>query len=142
MLKKMNLARYFYYHLPWQLMVVVLFVLSSISGEDLHEYTFEVSDKLIHFVVFGILGILMFRSFRISSIIKIRNDALLFAMVAAIIYGGLDEFHQLFVPGRLASIGDWVADALGIIIMVYVYNWLIKRFSRDQKTGNLDSTGL
>jgi VanZ family protein len=133
--------QYIYYHFPWQLMAVVLFVLSSISGEDLSAYTFEVSDKLIHFMVFGILGVLMFRSFKISSRIRIRKNAFSFAVLAAIIYGGLDELHQLFVPGRFASIGDWIADILGILIMILLYRWLTGRISIYQNTGNLDKTG-
>ncbi len=36
---------------------------------------------------------------------------LLFALLA--LYGATDEVHQSFVPGRDASIGDWLADLLG-----------------------------
>ena len=35
--------------------------------------------------------------------------------------GALDEWHQLYVPGRDASVYDWIADALGTFAFVYAY---------------------
>ena len=136
-----KLFRYIYYHLPWQLMVIVLFGLSSVSGRDLSQYTFNVSDKLIHFLVFGLLGIMMFRSFRVVANTTIRRNAYLMAIITAGVYGALDEIHQLYVPGRFASIGDWIADILGIIVMIFLYNLVVNRFEKGQNTGNLESTG-
>ena len=141
MVEKSDRWQYIYFHLPWQIMVVVLFILSSISGEDLSQYTFAISDKLIHFLVFGILGILMFRSFSVSLRPGIRKNAIILAIVLASIYGAIDEIHQLYVPGRFASVGDWFADTLGIIVMVLIYNGFIRMFFKNQNTGNLDNTG-
>ena len=36
-------------------------------------------------------------------------------------YAASDEIHQSFVPGRDASIMDWAADAVGILISSYIY---------------------
>lgn len=36
-------------------------------------------------------------------------------------YAASDEVHQSFVPGRNASITDWAADAVGILITSYIY---------------------
>jgi VanZ family protein len=141
MVEKSDRWQYIYFHLPWQIMVVVLFILSSISGEELSQYTFAISDKLIHFLVFGILGILMFRSFSVSLRTGIRKNAIILAIVLASIYGAIDEIHQLYVPGRFASVGDWLADTLGIIVMVLIYNGFIRMFFKNQNTGNLDNTG-
>ena len=35
----------------------------------------------------------------------------------AALYAALDEYHQVFVPGRWASWRDWVADTCGILIV-------------------------
>lgn len=32
----------------------------------------------------------------------------------ALAYGALDELHQSTVPGRVAAVDDWVADAVGV----------------------------
>ena len=42
--------------------------------------------------------------------------AMLWAVVAASIYGVTDEVHQLFVPLRDSSWQDWFADTIGAAI--------------------------
>jgi len=42
----------------------------------------------------------------------------------SIIYGFLDEFHQLFIPGRYASFGDIIFNILGIIVGIMIYSLL------------------
>lgn len=39
--------------------------------------------------------------------------ALLAAILIASLYGASDEFHQLFVPGRLCDAADWLTDTCG-----------------------------
>jgi VanZ family protein len=36
------------------------------------------------------------------------------------LYGVTDELHQAFVPGRVASIGDLVADSIGAFTGSYI----------------------
>jgi VanZ family protein len=46
--------------------------------------------------------------------------------VAAAGIAALDEWHQQFVPGRSASLGDWVADVAGagiILLASGVLSW-------------------
>lgn len=43
------------------------------------------------------------------------------SVVFSLAYAASDEMHQSFVPGREASIMDWLADAVGISISSYVY---------------------
>ena len=40
----------------------------------------------------------------------------LFAVLAGVLWGVLDEIHQAFVPGRSADLLDLVADSVGIVI--------------------------
>lgn len=45
----------------------------------------------------------------------------------AALYAGLDEVHQMFVPGRWAKIEDWLADLVGILIaigLIVAWTWL------------------
>jgi VanZ family protein len=39
----------------------------------------------------------------------------------------LDEFHQLFVPGRNAEIWDVVADTSGGMLGIYLLYFLMRR---------------
>jgi VanZ family protein len=53
-------------------------------------------------------------------------------MVAA--YGAFDEIHQTIVPGRHPDLLDFVADALGACIAIWlVHLWM--RFRRKTSVG-------
>jgi VanZ family protein len=50
--------------------------------------------------------------------------------MASAVYGVSDEFHQRFVPGRNASIEDWVADVAGAAVGVAAaFAWRSRRDS-------------
>ena len=51
-------------------------------------------------------------------------------------YGALDEWHQSFVPGRDASVGDWVADSAGVILGLVLFSSFS---SRSQESGRSPS---
>ena len=68
--------------------------------------------KCAHFTEYFIFSLLILRALRAG-----RKDArLAWALVAVIIvagYAALDEFHQSFVPGRTAAVGDVLIDTSG-----------------------------
>jgi len=43
------------------------------------------------------------------------------ALLAVPAVGAIDEWHQLYVPGRNSSVYDWMADAVGTLVFVYAY---------------------
>lgn len=79
-------------------------------------------DKVIHFFEFGLLGYLVFNS--IESYNRKRTE--LYAILFSIFYGGLDEIHQYFVPGRCCDWADFLADSLGVISAVLIFSNLKK----------------
>jgi VanZ family protein len=119
--------KYIWYHLPWQLLMITIFFLSSIPGNDLPDLGFRSADKVVHLLIFGTLAILIFRSFRNSGMAFLRANAAFFAITTTLLYGALDEFHQIFVPGRTASVWDWAADLTGALLLVLLYKILIQR---------------
>lgn len=91
---------------------VVSFV-SHIPGNTLEELNIVVWDKLAHVLLYFPLGLLVARLFGEGKItrrlgVRIGLGLLLFSAMACV-----DEFHQSYIPGRFASFGDVVADALG-----------------------------
>lgn len=78
---------------------------------------FPVQDKVLHFIAYFLLAGLLTHAF-LSGGIKKR---FLLAFLVAAAYGITDEFHQSFVPGREASIWDWIADAAGAWFGAYTY---------------------
>ncbi len=49
------------------------------------------------------------------------------AAAIAALYAVGDEFHQVFVAGRQASLGDWFADACGAIALALIAIMLVRR---------------
>lgn len=77
-------------------------------------------DKAVHFAFYGILTTIAGLAFP-----KIRI-LLLGLMIIAI--GGIDEIHQIFVPGRQPGLDDLAADALGCLPALLLVIWLRKKF--------------
>ena len=70
-------------------------------------------DKLLHFGAYSVLALLSAWALTRGRLRAATSPVLLAACLITILYGGTDEFHQSFVPGRDADVFDLVADALG-----------------------------
>jgi VanZ family protein len=55
------------------------------------------------------------------------------ALLAVPLIGALDEWHQLYVPGRNSSVYDWMTDVVGTVVAVYVYYRWIRRSERKEE---------
>ncbi|MFO0730880.1 MAG: VanZ family protein [Nitrospiraceae bacterium] len=73
----------------------------------------EVSDKVLHFCEYSVLGALTFRACRHAAGPTIAQSAFSYAVAFCACYGASDEIHQLFVPFREADVLDLVADVAG-----------------------------
>ncbi len=76
-------------------------------------------DKLCHAVAFGSFAALLWFA------IGFRSSWANWAAIVGI--ASLDEFHQLFVPGRSAEVSDVVADAVGAAIVTFILHRLSRR---------------
>lgn len=72
-------------------------------------------DKVVHAVVYGGFALLCLRAFH-GRLGPLRAPAAAGAILLAMTFGLIDEWHQAFVPGREASGLDWTADAVGILL--------------------------
>ena len=90
--------------------MVLIFIMSSQSSVPVSGGWGQ--DKLMHFICYGILGFMLARSFKNAQEGLSWKQIALVSLIA-FAYGASDEFHQSFVPGREASLGDLLADTLG-----------------------------
>jgi VanZ family protein len=58
------------------------------------------------------------------------------AGVAILLVGALDEWHQLYVPGRNGSIYDWLVDLLGVSAALLIYRRAAAQFIDGWKPGS------
>ena len=84
------------------------------------------TDKLAHGALYLILGLsLAWGKGRTGS-----NVGWVLLLLMGVGYGALDEWHQSFVPGRDASVGDWMADSVGVMLALVLFSSFHSR-SRD-----------
>src|SRR5690606_24042396 len=75
--------------------------------------------KSAHFLVYLVLGILLYRALCLSGISGIGGMVLAFLL--GFFYAISDEVHQIFVPGRSGEIGDVLLDSAGVLIGVWLF---------------------
>ena len=113
------MVQVFWYWVPVVLYAGVIFYLSAQSHPEDQLPSFllkDVSDKVLHAVEYGILGLLCYRAFRWAAGPAVARQAVVLAIVTASVYGITDEVHQFFVPFRESSWLDWLADTIGAAI--------------------------
>jgi VanZ family protein len=102
-----------------QMIVIVSF--STQSQVDIPG-SWDGRDKLIHAAVWSVLGAL----FALTAL-RPTTRAAVVAIIAAAVFGGSDELHQSFVPGRDASLLDLVADTVGATVGAFAVTWYSAR---------------
>jgi VanZ family protein len=103
----------------------------SYPSQYLPPFLFGLSDKLLHGVEYGILGILLYRAFH-QTTGTIGSISL--AVVCAVAFGISDEMHQWFVPNRQADIWDLFADTLGATLGIWTWVFITKKYSVRQNS--------
>ena len=134
-----GLWRFAYYWLPLIAWAGVIFALSHTSGDTLDSTVeetaqfipleFLLSQEFAHMAQFGVLAALAYRllaSYQTLPRMWTLGGALLFAVC----YGVTDEFHQMFVPGRSATLGDLALDTVGAalgLVGAVIAAWALRR---------------
>jgi VanZ family protein len=88
----------------------LILVLSSVPARDLPAS--GVNDKILHFGVFLVLGILVGLAPRARP--TLRRFAI--SWVALALFAAIDEAHQALIPGRMVDFLDWAANFAGLTL--------------------------
>jgi VanZ family protein len=117
------------YWLPTIVYAGVIFIQSSYPTPHVIPQ-FAMADKMIHTLVYAGLGALLVRAFAHHWPPSAHGKlALCLGLAGSIVYGALDEWHQLFVETRVAETGDFIADLLGSLCGAFLY-WLMRLYFR------------
>lgn len=115
---------------PVAVLALLIVVMSSIPADELAAPAIWHYDKLVHAAVYAALAALLCRALLLGSA---RGSPVLLAAVAVVLttaFGATDEWHQSFTPGRDASAGDLLADALGAVLGAALTAVLYRRRAR------------
>ena len=113
-------ALFMLYWLPVLLYLTVI-VVASAQPYLTPPFEFPESDKLMHMIEYFGLGFLVVRALRSTMRIGLPLVAALLALSFGIVVGTGDEYLQSFVPGRVASPFDLLADTVGLTLAQLVY---------------------
>jgi VanZ family protein len=85
-------------------------------------------DKLSHFTYYGIMAALLAHG--------VGLPWLIVPLILVPVIGAGDEWHQSFIPGRDASLWDWLADEAGTVVAVFLYwTWRTRAGAREKDRG-------
>lgn len=70
----------------------------------------DVVSSIAHFCEYTLFGALLTNALRCHMPLR---RACFAGIACASLYGATDEFHQLFVPGRMCDPVDWIVDTAG-----------------------------
>jgi VanZ family protein len=99
-----------------------IFVLSSLSHPPtVSSWDLPYLDKLYHFLTYSGLTFVLIRALCLSCATRPSIALFLWAALLSTVYGALDEFHQAFIPERVMSMYDLLADAMGASMVASVW---------------------
>ena len=113
-------------------------IISTVGARYFYAFKFIIIhfDKLEHFLIFFVFGILLRLTTSHSRYPSIKENAMLVTLLVGIGYGALDEVHQMLVPHRSSSIYDFIADASGIIAAQIFLALVVLAYERLQNSRN------
>jgi VanZ family protein len=116
------------YQLPLLIWAAIIFLLSSLSRLPHVNTPFISADKLAHLFVYFVFCLFSRRALYFQAAFSsIKKFSLIWAFIVTVVYGYLDEVHQLFVPGRTYDYFDLLADAIGalmfIALFIFLHRW-------------------
>ena len=103
--------------LAWMGLIFMLSAQSSLPTPD-SDWLRRLISSSAHVFVFGVLAVLWLR------VLGKGRWAWAVALGLTMLYALSDEFHQTFVPGRVADPWDLFCDGLGAVLMLLAFAWL------------------
>jgi len=117
---------------------VLVFVLLSLPGSEFPDHASWISrimalpfaDKIVHMGLFGSLALSLFSHFEMLTNARYKTSrAKAIALIFCILYGiGMEYYQKYFVPNRGFEVLDMLADAIGALCALPLFELFMKRF--------------
>jgi hypothetical protein len=123
---------------PWLLWGLFIIILFSIPGDQLPEIPSFLNllepDKLVHLLLFAVFTWLMIsRLAKLGQVFVQPYRVVFYALLTGTILSGGTEILQHFcIPGRIASVYDFIANEAGCLAGWWIY----LRLRRSHRHGN------
>ncbi len=125
------------YQFPAYLWAVLIFASSTMPTEFFARFNTlgPWTPKLVHILFFFFLCLFLYRAFRYQqSSLFLARWSLPMSLVVCLMFGSLDEVHQMFVLGRHPRLSDVLLDLSGATLMgTTIWIWdRYRTFRRDR----------
>ena len=106
-------------------LMIAIFLFSSIPGRSTGSglaFLAGIEPKLqnlLHIPLFGLLQVLWLRA--LTKLGRSGWHHILVCMSISLLYGLFDELHQMFVPGRYASLMDVFFNFIGVFLGTLIF---------------------
>jgi len=121
--------RFLKWDLPAYLWTALLLYLTWWPQIEIPDIGIDFKDKIAHFFVFGLFGFLIMRA-RSKEEIKLPLHAVKLTILYCSLFAVFDEVMQGVIPGRVADIGDGLANIAGVILGVIFFRLVWIRWAK------------
>ena len=121
---------------PVVVLMILIFLVSDISEPP---QTPGLSEANAHGIVYAVLGALILRGVAGGRWGRVTIRRAIGAVALTAAYGITDEWHQSFVPARMAELQDIIADTVGAgigVMIVWAWSIVVHRGSDDIRTSH------
>lgn len=126
-----NLSRFLLHHLPAIAYAALIYYISSMTDANPPSLGLSWEDKIYHcgeYALFAFFGFIALKYYRAE---WVKKYIFVLAALIACLFAATDEFHQIYVPGRSATLSDMFSDWFGAI-MTLVAIWLFLKLKRQK----------
>jgi len=81
--------------------------------------------NLLHIPAYGLLALLWIFTLRSRGFFEHRS--MWMAILLSSAYGAVIEFFQILIPGRFASLTDFLLNLTGILLFTWIYHFSFQR---------------
>ncbi len=93
---------------------ILVIAVSSLPGVKMPNLGEGNLDVALHFAQYSVLGFLVSLGWGPGR--QTAKLTTLFSAFVLVFFSAADEIHQLWIPGRFAEWGDWLADIVGLTL--------------------------
>lgn len=97
--------------------------------ETLIENSRLIVRKSAHFLIFLVLGILVYLTLKTYNL----SNVLILSILFCLVYALFDEIHQIFINERSFSLFDVLIDTFGSSIGILICNFLTIKFDKSRR---------
>jgi VanZ family protein len=106
--------------MPFFLATVAIFIASHQSKIEIPNVNIWDFDKILHLIAYFVYTILLMIYLN-GNFDLTKGKILLITFGIATVFAISDEIHQSFIPGRTASVYDFLADLIGIALAMFFH---------------------